>query len=74
MLDWINTIIDELKDTTQALMFLLVIIIVGAVAFKTRALVPVLGMVLLGAFVLFFTSDAGLDWLPQMIQEETVDT
>jgi len=73
MLDWIGSMIDELQDTAQVFIVFLCIVVIGSVAFKTRALVPVLGTVLLAAFVIFFTSDAGLDWLPSMIKEETVD-
>lgn len=71
MLDWINTMIEEITDTAQIFIVLLCIFVIGVTAFRTRALVPVLGMVLLAALVIFFTSDAGLSWLPDMIEEET---
>jgi len=73
MLDWLNTMIDDITDTAQVFIILLGIVVIGAMAFKTRALVPVLGSVLLVALVIFFTSDAGLEWLPDMISEETVE-
>ncbi len=73
MLDWLNTMIDDIQDTAQVFIIFLCIVVIGAIAFKTRALVPVLGTFLLAALVIFFTSDAGLEWLPSMIREETVD-
>lgn len=74
MLDWINGMIDDITDTAQVFLILLGIVVIGSVAFKTRALVPVLGSALLVALVLFFTSDAGLTWLPGLIEEETALT
>ena len=56
MLDWLNTMIDDIQDTAQVFIVLLSVVIIGAIAFKTRALVPVLGTVLLAALVIFFTS------------------
>ena len=73
MLDWLNTMIDDIQDTAQVFIIFLCIVVIGTMAFKSRALVPVLGTVLLAALVIFFTSDAGLEWLPDMIKEETVD-
>ncbi len=73
MLEWLNTMIDDIQDTAQVFVIFLGIVVIAAMAFKTRALVPVLGSVLLVALVIFFTSDAGLEWLPDMIREETVD-
>lgn len=71
MLDWLNTMVDDIQDLVQIFIILLCIVVIGTIAFRSRALVPVLGAVLLAAVVIFFTSDAGLTWLPSMIQEET---
>lgn len=73
-MNWLRTIIEELQDTAQMFVVFLCVVVIGTMAFKTRALVPVLGAVLLSAVVMYFTSDSGLDWSPTIIEEETVGT
>jgi len=71
-MDFLSEKIDEFQDMAQAFVVLLCIIVIATVGFKSRALVPVLASVLLSGLVIYFTSDAGLTWLPGVIEKETV--
>ena len=71
MFDWANGMIEDGIDFLQLFVLALCIVVVIMVMYRSRALVPVLGALLLAGIVIFGTSDSGLTWLSDIITEET---
>lgn len=71
MFEWLNGIVTDGIDLGRNILLLIVIGIICIVLAKTKALIPVVGAVLLGAIVLFGASDTGLTFLQSKIGEET---
>ena len=74
MFDWANGLIEDGIDFLQLFVLALCIVTVIIVMYRSRALVPVLGALILCGIVIFGTSDTGLTWLSDIITEETSET
>jgi len=72
MFDWLNVFIDDGIDLVQKSMILIFLVTVATVTYRTRALVPVLGTFILGAVVLGFTTDGGIEFLRGLVTSEAV--
>ena len=70
MFEWLNGLVDQGIDLGQNGLILIVVIMVTTVLAKTKALVPTVGAIILGAIVLFGTSDTGLQFLETKIGED----
>lgn len=58
-------------DLVRLFMVLAGIVIVLLTLIRTRALMPVLGTVLLVAIALWAVSPSGVSWLPERVEEDT---
>jgi len=72
MFDWAFGMIDDGIDLFQQLMILIFLVAIATVTYRSRALMPVLGVCLLGAVVLGVTTDGGIEFLRGLVTAEAV--
>lgn len=72
MFDFFNGLADDSIDLGQKVMILIFLVAIGTVAYRSRALMPVLGACLLGAIVLGVTTDGGIEFLRGLVTAEAV--
>jgi hypothetical protein len=70
---WVMDLINDLTNLARAGLVVLALIAIGKVWWETKALVPVLGAILMSGVVIWATSPAGIQWLKDRTKQEADD-
>lgn len=73
MLDWLTDLTRDGIALARLVIVLIAIVSIASVWFRTKALVPVLGAVLLAGVAIWATSGPGIAQVEEWIRDETID-
>jgi uncharacterized membrane protein YesL len=72
MIEFADSLIDSGLALARAAMVLIAVVTVAGVWWRTKALIPVVSAVIVAAIALWATSPAGVSWLKDRIESDTV--